>query len=56
MASNLKKSNDLVCKDIFGSEEIRKEVREYLKNSSKYMEEPEVFEELKAFEEIFDKY
>jgi hypothetical protein len=56
MASNLKKSNDLVCKDIFGSEEIRKEVREYLKNSSKYMEEPGVFEELKAFEEIFDKY
>ena len=56
MASNLKKSNDLVCKDIFGSEEIRNEVREYLKNSSKYMEEPEVFEELKAFEEIFDKY
>jgi len=55
MASNLKKSNDLICKDIFGSEEIRKEVREYLKNSGS-MEELKVFEELKAFEEIFDKY
>ena len=49
MASNLKKSNDVIIKDIFGGEEIRKEVREYLKNS-------EYIEELEAFEEIFDKY
>jgi translation initiation factor 2 beta subunit (eIF-2beta)/eIF-5 len=48
MASNLKKSNDLIIKEIFGSEEIRKEVREHLKHS-------EYLEELEAFEEIFDK-
>lgn len=55
MASNLKTSNDLICKDIFGSEKIREEVREYLNNSGS-MEEVKIFEELKAFEEIFDKY
>lgn len=48
MASELKKSNNRVIKDTFGSEDIRKDVREFLKNS-------EVIKELKAFEEIYDK-
>jgi len=48
MASDLKKSNNPVIKDTFGCEDIRKDVREFLKNS-------EVIEELIAFEELYDK-
>jgi len=48
MASDLKKSNNRVIKDTFGCEDIRKDVREFLKNS-------EVIEELIAFEELYDK-
>ena len=48
MASGLKKSNKSVIIDTFGSEDIRKGVKEFLKNS-------EVIEELKAFEELYDK-
>jgi len=48
MASDFKKSNNRVIKDTFGCEDIRKDVREFLKNS-------EVIEELIAFEELYDK-
>lgn len=48
MASELKKSNNPVIKDTFGCEDIRKDVRDFLKDS-------EVIEELKAFEELYDK-
>jgi hypothetical protein len=48
MASDLKKSNKRIIKDKFGSECIRKEMREYFKNS-------EYMKELKNFEELYDK-
>jgi hypothetical protein len=48
MVSDFKKSNNQVIKDIFESEDIRKMLREYFKNT-------ELIEEAKAFENIYDK-
>jgi hypothetical protein len=50
MASDFKKSNIHVMKDLFGSEKIRNKARDYVKNKF-----PGLIDELKGFEELYDK-